>query len=462
MIEPQTTSHVPGNRRFGPWIPVCLSVLVRILLLIFVLHASGLGGIYTLDTPNYIDPIAALLHGSFAVHSVPDVIRTPGYPLFLLIAGFGKVHPLLWILWQIVISALSVALLYRAAFSLFASPKTAFVCALLYAVEPGSVLCSILLIADALLACFLIVFIYFLLKYLRSSNWAALLFASCVLGVCTYIKPVTYYLPLCIACVLLFVPRTLKTWQRICRAVSFFVLFAILVGAWQLRNYRETGYSGFSSISEIQLYYFDYVGVEAKLHHTDFYATQLAFGYINPEQYRALHPDQALWSLDRNLAYMRSTALSTLAHHPFLFAKLQLRGVAVVILDPRGIDTLRHLNMYPTGVNSGLMSMVVNRGIPRTLLWVSRNKRVLFYTTVCLGAILLFYYGMALIGIPNVYRTRDAFWVLIVIAAYLLFVAGGPAASGRYRDPVMPIVCLFAGAGLSRIWEKVSGSAGKR
>lgn len=414
-------------------------------------RARGGGGIYTLDTPGYVDPIVGLLHGSFWLQQTPNILRTPGYPLFLLLAGFGKLHPLLWIAWQIVFSALAVALLYRIALALSHSSTTAFLCALLYALEPGSILCSVLLIADALLSCFLVLFIYFLLAYSHSARWRPLLLSSCILAICTYIKPVTYYLPVVIACVLTFVPRRLPARTKVPRAIAFLLVFSTLVGAWQIRNYRETGYSGFSAISEIQLYFFDDAGVTAKLKHQDYYATQLALGGLNHDEYLAVHPEQSHWSTARQLAYMRSSALSAIAHHPLLFAQLQFRGVAVVLLDPRGIDTLRHLGKYPSGVNSGLMSMVVDRGIPRTLLWVARNRPTLLYTTAGLGGILLFYYFLAFLGISGLWRSsRDACWLLISIAAYLAFVAGGPAASGRYRDPIMPIVCLFAGFELSR------------
>lgn len=205
----------------GLWIAVLLSILVRVVLLAFVLRAQGGGGIYTLDTPGYVDPIAGLLHGSFWLQHTPNILRTPGYPLFLLLAGFGKLHPLLWIAWQIVFSALAVALLYRIALSLSRSSTTAFPCALLYALEPCSILCSVLLIADTLLSCFIILFIYFLLSYLRTGKWGALLLSSCVLAICTYIKPVTYYLPVVIAFMFAFVPSRLPILPRLARAVSF-------------------------------------------------------------------------------------------------------------------------------------------------------------------------------------------------------------------------------------------------
>jgi hypothetical protein len=43
---------------------------------------------------------------------------------------------------------------------------------------------------------------------------------------------------------------------------------------------------------------------------------------------------------------------------------------------------------------------------------------------------------------------RDALWLLLGISLYFIAVSGGAQAVGRYRLPVMPIVCIFAAAGL--------------
>jgi hypothetical protein len=45
---------------------------------------------------------------------------------------------------------------------------------------------------------------------------------------------------------------------------------------------------------------------------------------------------------------------------------------------------------------------------------------------------------------------RDVIWLMLGVSLYFLAVSGGAQGVGRLRLPVMPIVCVFAAAGLRR------------
>jgi hypothetical protein len=67
-----------------------------------------------------------------------------------------------------------------------------------------------------------------------------------------------------------------------------------------------------------------------------------------------------------------------------------------------------------------------------------------------LEAGLLGLYLLAVRGMLCGGARREALWLLLGTMLYFLAVSGGAQAVGRYRLPVMPIVCIFAAAGLRR------------
>lgn len=418
---------------------LAITVVPRTIMVALILHASGVQGIFSPDTPSYIAPIHAMIHGSFTVQNVPELKRTPGYPIFLMLTGMGDNNPLLSVAFQIFLACLSVFLVYKIGTLLFHSQHTAALCAALYAVEPISIFYSVLLFAEALFAAIILIFIYEVVRYLRSPSWSPLLWAAVALSISVYVKPVAYYLPIFCAFGFAFLPISIASRLRFVRAAAFLAICVVMIGAWQVRNYVETGYSGFTSLSDTQLYTYNAAGVLAHREHLDFFAERDKLDH-------ASHPEQANWSVAQKLAFQKHAALRIIRENPVLYAKLHLRGMVTALFDPAGTDILRHLGLYPT--IGGLESMVVNQGIAKTLWWVLVHKPLVSILTIAIGVITATYYSLAILGIPPVFRQPAIFTALILIAAYFILVAGGPAGMGRYRYPIMPIVALFAGEGL--------------
>jgi hypothetical protein len=54
-------------------------------------------------------------------------------------------------------------------------------------------------------------------------------------------------------------------------------------------------------------------------------------------------------------------------------------------------------------------------------------------------------------------EARIAAVLLITIVVYFAVLSGGPMATGRYRHPIMPIVCIFAGYALAFTYRAALG-----
>lgn len=425
------------------WLAVlAATILLRSAMASLILRSSGIQGFFTPDTPEYVAPIHALLRGSFSTPNGPELKRTPGYPIFLMLTGMAGDHALLSIASQILLACLSVFLVYTIGVLLFQDRAVALLCAGLYAFEPVSIFYSVLLWAECVFTALILLFIYQLVKYLQVPSWLSLFWAAAALSASVYVKPVAYYLPVFCALGLAFLPSCIALPLRLVRAAVFLAICVVLVGAWQVRNYVETGYSGFTSLSETQLYTYNAAGVLAHREHVDFFAEH--YKLLN-----ATHPEQAHWSLAQKQAYQKHEALRIIEGSPVLYAKLHFRGMVTALLDPVGTDILRHLGLYP-GIGA-LESRVVNEGIAKTFLWVLANKPLVAIVTIAIGGVTAIYYVLAIFGIPIMLKQPALCAALILIAVYFILVAGGPAGMGRYRYPIMPIVSLFAGAGLANL-----------
>jgi hypothetical protein len=141
--------------------------------------------------------------------------------------------------------------------------------------------------------------------------------------------------------------------------------------------------------------------------------------------------------------------------HPLAFASIYARGVARTILDPGAVDILKYFGAYREG--SGLLGEAVDRGLARTVLSLARRRPALFWCGIALGAALLAYLAAASAGIAAWRGLAPGAGAAALTAAFILLLSGGANALGRFRHPVMPLVCVFAGIGIDAVLRALRG-----
>ncbi len=437
-----------------------LVVLFATLLLRIVLAASSLAvthdlaQFYSPDTDTYVQPAAEwLMSGEFAVNGQPEIIRTPGYPMLLLLGLALHDLELVTIGLQILMSCATVYGVYRIGLLIFERFEPALIGAALYALEPLSILYSSKLLTETLSTAWLVFALYFLCAYLKSARWRDIVLAALGVSAATYVRPISYYLPIVIASLLGLwaIIRRPIVLKRLAQMGVFLLICFGLIGGWQVRNRIVSGYNGFTAINAINAYFYQAAAVLANQQGKSYVDVQNELGYQNDTVYLQVHPEQRSWSEAEKYQYQWDEGLRIIFSAPSTYARIHAQGMLRTLLEPSAVEYLKMYNLYPA--LGGLLGQIVDQGLLSTLRNLYHDNPLVFWSTLALAIPLLVYYLLALVGFGTDRMYRQAPVVLLIASSiYFLFASGGPQGLARFRHPLMPVVCLLAGYGLWQIW----------
>ncbi|HEX4145205.1 MAG TPA: glycosyltransferase family 39 protein [Pirellulales bacterium] len=480
MAHPATASAgVVRHRPFRLALVLLLALLLRGGLLAAAWHnAPDLHTLYTGDSATYVTPAQSLLTaGTFSAGpspdgNLPEIYRTPGYPL-LLTAGLRAEHlELVTVALQMALGLASILLLYHLAWKLTASPTAALVASLLMAVEPLSIVYTSYVMPETLFTFLLLASLSLLLHYLRASSLLALVAAAILLAAATFVRPITYYLPALFALLLLVRAAIGRRDTSGCStvsaggakaagrgraagclaAVAFGVLAFAPCAAWQVRNYRETGYSGFTGIPECNLYFSQAASIVARQSGKPIQQVQAEFGQYDEQLLAQLHGPAQAATIRRLGAEGRRIVME----NPVDYAKIHLRSMVILLLDPGGSDLLCLLGRHSIA-GSGMRPL--NSGIVEMFGRLCREAPQLLYGTLAFGAVLGLLYGAATLGLVQSLRHFNWAWVFLFTMTVYFWLIGGTLGCARLRHPVMPLVCMLGGWGLTSLaaWLRRAG-----
>ena len=438
------------SKRKSPWpatAPMIVAALLRLVLMLMAYVRIGTRVMMQGDTSSYLEPGRNLIvHGVFARSGAPEIDRTPGYPLFAELTGMLYGNVLLTVCVQILVSLVSLLLVRRIAERLFPGGRAGVIAAWLFAVEPLSIVSTVRLMPETLFVALLLLCLDRVLEFERNGRLVVVAQGGLILAAATFVRPASYYLIFALAIATgVSARRRGSLWWK---APAILLACALpWLMAWQLRNYTETGYSGFSSIVEKNLYFFQSAEVSAELDHVSLEEEQRRLGYGDESSYLAVHPEQSQWRQAQRLRFMKDAAVQNLSQHFWLYLKSHLRGVCVVAFSPGATELLQLLDAYPQ--DNAMPHRVVNEGVT-----ASAKRLVLRHPEMALVMLLLAgYLGLLYLGaIAGLLRRPVSSAGLLAVAGtalYFLLISGGAQAVARYRLPVMPELCVLAAGGLS-------------
>lgn len=423
-----------------------LVFLTRASFALVIWIMSGPAGFFTPDSDGYLRCAQSLLHGSFSIYGVPEIYRTPGYPL-VLVPAVALGHPVVvGLLENFLFAVASAFLIWKIAEHLCPRDNRAAKWAvLLYCFEPVGFIYADKLMTETMFCTVLLLFIWLLLRFYSAATFKALVLFTVALGCATYVRPVTLYLGLWMVPLLFLFPRSLPWRQRAIKAMTFIVVFALFLAPWVIRVAKVSGYRGFSPAPDFISYFYLGAAVQGRLEHKSVADVRDKLGYytdIVHDNYFKRHPDQKGWSQAQIFQFQGKEGRKVIAEHPFLYAFIHVKGCIVLMLDPGVTDILKPLSLYPEG--GGLLDRVSDQGMSRSILWFVRVNPGGAALLVILVGQLMVYYFLALRGLGHLAFEPRVLLVWLVL--YLILTSGGPIGLARYRAPIMPVVCIVAGA----------------
>ena len=433
---------------------------IRLILFVAFLIRLGIFGIalwqandltifHSKDTSTYLTPARELLaSGNFAVNNVPEVIRTPGYPLFLTIGLFAHNVEVITITLQIILSIISCYLIFLIG-KIITNENSARFAALLFCFEPLSITYAYYLLSETLFVFLILLTFYYFVLFLKRDNYLNLIASATVLVTAIYVRPIAYYL-IIFWVILIF----LKGKQFFRGGLLFLLLTFYPLGAWHVRNISRADYNGFSAVSDVMLYFYHASSIEAQQKSLPLRQIIENKGYYDVKTYYQVHPEQQNWTESQRYEFWSQEGIATIRKAPIMFTGIYLKGLGVTLLDPGSADFLRLLNQYP---KSGSFTISVkSEGLIKI---ITANKLLVFISLLFLTYLICIYF-FSLIGVRDLLKIDNSSGrLLLITCAYLFLLSGGVVAIARLRAPIMPFLLIIAGHGIALTFHKLKGNS---
>src|SRR6266542_1053164 len=351
-------------------------------------------------------------HGFATKPGVPEVLRTPVYPLLLALFG-ARVVPVI-VLQHVMNVALAVGIYF---FALRRGRFVAIAAAIIFAIDPPTIHYANKLLTETLFTALL--FIVFVI----GGQARVPVLHGVLTGLLVITRPVA---------IVYFVVAAILRGHR--RTTALFVAAALAVPlAWAVRNRIVAGNFTVSVIGANNLLLHRAAGAMAILDEGDFDKD------LETEQRDLLEEAHDIIEQKEHVAaaedlpegvrapYYSALARRVILQHPVAFALLTLRGLLVNIFDSDW-DAI----------------MMVSRFESRTI-------------ELAVDAFVAIVFALAVAGIVALWSRDRALALLIAgTVGYFLLISAGGEAEARFRVPVVPEIVIAAACGLEALRRRAS------
>jgi hypothetical protein len=344
--------------------------------------------------------------GSTDGRVLPNVSRTPVYPLFLAaLIRLGGDRLDLFLIAQCLLGTVT-CLLTGILASRWLSWRCATAASALVALDPNSIVRCVDLRTETLFTLLLIGGACLLAW--QDKHWCGWALAGLLWSLAALCRPIAIWLWL-VALALILIRR-----HRLIYFLVFLAGFLPLESIWAARNQRLTGHAFISTISTYNMLMYRGAGVEVERTRQPLEVVQQQFlGKFGDIQFFENREN-----FESRLRNYRTEAVRLLFSAPAVAAKQSIAGWGKILFGP-GAHSIDNMLREPEGA-------------PR---WWS-----LFYTLELVGVVALSFIGIVRLGRESV--------LLPAIGLYLIVLAGGPESNSRFRVPFTPMLAVLAAAGM--------------
>ena len=437
-----TTALADRTMRGDRWLVLSVAVLARSVTPIVAGAVQDIGNLihWNIDSQQYIQLAESLTTGHFVLNGLPEVLRTPGYPL-LVALGVSVGHPIgLTILLQIALGGVATLMVHTLAQQMALtlgrrdSRRIALLAGLFYALDPLSIVYSGLLLSETLFTTLLVAHLLVLSKHFETGSTLHVVLSGGLASALVFVRPVALFWLFLVGSVLLFV-RTRdyseRPFVRFAPALIFLLVATTPLMLWSMRNERLTGYPGFSTAGDYNLYVMVGSAVEG-------------IDWQTAEQRVDTLATQNGWTLADRYEYMRREGLRQIMTRPATYLAVHAKAVLQALTPGFSLYVRIY---YPAYGSESTVDRLFGSTTPRLWDFLPALPVYLLVGVACATQ-----YTLALAGVLRARRVRSWLTVLLFASAgYYLLMAGGVGSISysRMRHPAMPAICVLAGFGAS-------------
>ena len=428
-----------------------LGILALALRLAPMLRGGSAWTIANADSPRYVELAEGLRSGCGLARLVdgrcgpPEVLRTPGYPMFLTVIPSLRAVVMV----QAIIGA-ALCVLVGSFVSFYWGGCAGVIAELLLALDVPSIVQGSRIMSDVLFQAILAAAVILQLCVIARRRYDArsVVFgigAALMLAVAILVRPVGVLLPLIAPIPFLFLPPQVSRRKTVALCIAAFAIPALVTGGWMARNAARTGTWTLSTDVAINLYYFKAGGVIL-------YRTGQNFPDVMDRLARELGLPDARDYPDTSPALesrMLSDSARILLHDPVATLLVTARSLVWLALVPDRAS-LNELLGTDAGATTYLAA-TTRLGERLRQLLRSPLLTVLVLFQFVLLIVIWIGVGRALAGLRGK-PAREVAMILIpfAVAMAMMILAAGAEAYARFRMPAMPFLTILAGIGWSR------------
>ena len=366
--------------------------------------------------------------------------RTPGYPVLIsLFLLFNDAYTS-FLLFQVFLGAIIPVLLYFIAIELKFYRRTAFIAAILLAVDLPSVIFASTILSDTFFVFLFLLGTWLLLLGKTQNKMGLLLFSGLIIGFAALTRPIGLFLPILLAFFLMPLRSPLKLLK-----LGIFLIFSYgLIFTWIYRNDRVFGFKFLSTVPMANGLYYRAAEVYGEKNNISLQQARqkleqqviLNLNKVKSKDYKQ--------NLKNGIIISNKLTEEILFQSPFTFLRQSSKHAMMLLIKPARafidqqlgfkMGTLQHDQL-------GVKNIIAQTSI--TALALSALQ-LIFLTLTWLA----FCVGLFLLLQEKKYMLLS---ILILLILYFVILSAGPEADARLRLPFIPFVCLIAAKGLEKI-----------
>ena len=375
----------------------------------------------------------------------PDGWMMPAYPTFLagIYSVFG-VKPWLALFIQILLSLISVVLVYRICLFLFQNSKIATIAALLYSLDIHSIFSASELLTDTLFVLLLLTGIYYFLKGMKSGKLAVICLAAFFMGLACLTRLLVLLYPIVLVIMLLFFAKQKLGW-KLKAIVSYGIVFGLLTSVWAYRNHNAYNHWQLTAHGGWTLLMFNTSLTEARLVHENIDTLRMEF----QKQADSMGFRKSKDIFVQSEMYQK-LATNYIAKHKAMYVLTNLQGCFNMFFSIGNLGMAKTFGWTDATPDRNFADVTTKKVIQN----FTADWRQTILGIVILLILIVEYIGAA-IGIIKLIRARNFMLLALLFLSIGYFCAvTGILGNYRFKLPVVPLICMAAGYGYVNQKEK--------